>query len=759
MKAPAVLGIHNPPAALRLRGSTVPLLQRQCACGPAPGVSGQCVECEEAKLHRKANGSDELREAPPIVRDVLRSSGRALDADNKEFFETRFAHDFSRVRIHDDARAGESARAVNAKAYTVGSDIVLGGAYEMRGELGRRLLAHELAHVIQQGGANHSGAALRIGAANDALEQAADRSAEQVMAGPAASFTDHAAVAPGKALIAHELAHVVQQQGGTSAPRRDRVASATQRIQRQPAEGPATCSATQRASMEMVAQNARDQLVDPAISSLRRLTSGAPSDEASKKVVNALSRHFHSDKENVGATANKVAEQLRLIGERLTAGVAMHCPGENDATCQNGTGSWSRPSETLTLCPWFFSRDAKDIDKMELLVHEFAHASGLQVNDLGYAAHRIYPRLKASEALSNADSYSQLVVELFSGRSTGEGSANKKDVYAGCTPSQQDVLGSALAKAEAWNSQASDVLSLEGNFNAYAGIIGGFARFDPKTKTNAPARFTDSQFRSYAETYRKAAELFKKKIVVQCESPASDFCEERASQFDRDTFRMCTRGMEKGTDDYFALQILWDLYSSLGSLSSVSEGLLAQRLYRDLMDKSVSNVEESPDSAGDDGIPTGETFVAEGWGEDNDRTMALWKQQLLPDKGNFKGLQIREEDPVDEPHINSCCDPGEVGCFKKISGGAWTVEADNTYKTDTVGLIAPLVEKYQRRLRSRNQEVCGYRVPQRMVVIGPNNGTKEYVMNQLIYVITKDSVICGKVNKYGAQWITKKFPE
>jgi hypothetical protein len=89
---------------------------------------------------------------PPIVHDVLRSEGHPLDLSTRELMEQRFGHDFSRVRVHDDGRAAASARAVSARAYSAGSQIVFGeGQYAPGLSTGRRLLAHELAHVVQQG--------------------------------------------------------------------------------------------------------------------------------------------------------------------------------------------------------------------------------------------------------------------------------------------------------------------------------------------------------------------------------------------------------------------------------------------------------------------------------------------------------------------------------------------------------------------------------------------------------------------------------
>jgi hypothetical protein len=89
--------------------------------------------------------------AAPIVADALSSPTHPLDASTRAFMEPRLGHDFSRVRIHTDQRAARSARAVNARAFTVGRDVVFGaGEFALARQDGRHLLAHELVHVIQQ---------------------------------------------------------------------------------------------------------------------------------------------------------------------------------------------------------------------------------------------------------------------------------------------------------------------------------------------------------------------------------------------------------------------------------------------------------------------------------------------------------------------------------------------------------------------------------------------------------------------------------
>jgi hypothetical protein len=170
------------PDPSRISTACPPMLQRTCACGGSGSAGGgECEECKKKTVQRRAAGGAGPAVAPPIVHDVLRSPGRPLDAATRAFFEPRFGHDFSKVRLHTDARAAESAQSVQALAYTVGSDIVFGaGQYQPVGARGMQLLGHELTHVVQQRG--HAGATgpLRVGPPADAYEREASRASQNL---------------------------------------------------------------------------------------------------------------------------------------------------------------------------------------------------------------------------------------------------------------------------------------------------------------------------------------------------------------------------------------------------------------------------------------------------------------------------------------------------------------------------------------------------------------------------------------------------
>ena len=181
------------------------LLQRKCACGNHTLAGGECEECSKKKrfglqtklkvnepgdiyeqeadriadqvmatpAHSAVSGAPpriqrfsgqstgQMDAAPASVDQALASPGRPLEPALRQDMEQRFGHDFSRVRVHSGAAAEQSARDVNAHAYTVGHDIVFGaGRFAPGTHEGRRLIAHELTHVVQQSGADSISAGL-----------------------------------------------------------------------------------------------------------------------------------------------------------------------------------------------------------------------------------------------------------------------------------------------------------------------------------------------------------------------------------------------------------------------------------------------------------------------------------------------------------------------------------------------------------------------------------------------------------------------
>ncbi|MDH3446252.1 MAG: DUF4157 domain-containing protein, partial [Deltaproteobacteria bacterium] len=210
------------------------LLQRKCECGGSAGFVGECSQCQSERLRAKplqtklsinvpgdqyeqeadrvaeqvtgisnslgglhkshttsapmvrrqaTENTAAMAEVPPIVHEELRSPGQPLDSDTRAFFEPRFGHDLSNVRVHTDMRAAESAQLVNALAYTTGWKVVFGaGQYAPGTMAGRKLIAHELTHVLQQRQGLRAGSFGKIKEQSYA-ELEADRLADQIVAG------------------------------------------------------------------------------------------------------------------------------------------------------------------------------------------------------------------------------------------------------------------------------------------------------------------------------------------------------------------------------------------------------------------------------------------------------------------------------------------------------------------------------------------------------------------------------------------------
>lgn len=171
------------------------LLQRKCACGNHTIAGGECDECgkqhhalQRARQNSGPGTQDSRAEpgnpggVPSIVHEVMASPGQPLDAATRTFFEPRFGHDFSHVRVHGDAKAAESARAVNALAYTLGRNVVFAaGQYAPSSAAGKGLLAHELAHVVQNANNLAPKEFLTIGAEHDPAEREADAAAVAIL--------------------------------------------------------------------------------------------------------------------------------------------------------------------------------------------------------------------------------------------------------------------------------------------------------------------------------------------------------------------------------------------------------------------------------------------------------------------------------------------------------------------------------------------------------------------------------------------------
>lgn len=365
------------------------LLQRKCACDLHSPTGGACEECKKKQTLQRAAVSprrgighsipprlfagertESEGDVPPIVHEVLRSPGEPLDLAARAFMEPRFGHDFSQMRVHSDAEAAESARAVNALAYTVGQDVVFGaGRYEPGSQQGRQLLAHELTHVVQQKATPGGLSKLIVEAPKGPEEAEADQAAEAVAGGVMAL-----------PLMNDRL--VLRRQGG-GAPAAPAV------------NAWAGCAAGNVGSLNRELAEAT-RWVQDAITDLQ--SSGWP-----HRTTNALFRYLSVDPPHV---QNTIVPNLQLILADLQLGPSnFRCQTQAQCLAAFPGGADAYSGNPITLCPGYFDKDF--LDRVTTLVHEAGHNAGLAGNVVEWEWP--FAGLATATRLGNTESYAAFV--------------------------------------------------------------------------------------------------------------------------------------------------------------------------------------------------------------------------------------------------------------------------------------------------------------------------------------------------------------
>ncbi|HEX5085212.1 MAG TPA: DUF4157 domain-containing protein [Blastocatellia bacterium] len=368
---------------------------REAPVTPAAGhlrtslVQRRCKECED-ELQRKPKSAGDERavqtgegagEAFEVSRttqsqiDTLRGGGQPMTEAARAFFEPRFGHDFSDVRVHNSGTAAALAQSVNARAFTVGRDIVFdSGQYAPHTDEGRRLLAHELAHTIQQSGASH------------VTPNKKDATKSVAAAKPNADPGTNVTVGRGQA---GQVGLIASQSGGGAQVAR----------QKNPApagpQGWAGCDQDEVNNLNSELAQANDW-VKGAIGDLQ-------AKEIPTHTKRALSRYLTADDAKVKSV---ILPNLKAILADLAIGSAnFRCQTKQqcNALFPNGANAYS--GNPITLCPGYFEKG--ELDRVTTLVHESGHNAGLMGNVVQWQWP--FPGLNEKERLGNTESYAAFV--------------------------------------------------------------------------------------------------------------------------------------------------------------------------------------------------------------------------------------------------------------------------------------------------------------------------------------------------------------
>jgi hypothetical protein len=365
----------------RRLGQASVVLQRKCACSGPRQLHGECEACRTKRLDLKNRSADQVESPgmPPIVQEVLGSAGQPMDAQTRAFFEPRFGHDFGKVRIHSDGRAAESARAVNALAYTVGSDISFGtSSYRPHTVEGRRLIAHELAHVVQQ-----SQNTVGSPPSEARLEADADRAASAVTSG----------LPPVLNGFAQGGLQRQQAGGGTRTPTPPPPVAPNARQQG------IIDTARQAAAIRCQVAMFRVRGIAPAG------PSGAidPSIELGMRARSLAQTMFQWADPNMDQIGDVIGSMVNF----LTSGVQVMVAGAGDPECGSRAAYVRGLRPPIVLCPGFFSDSSEQ--RIRTMIHESAHLSRIGSGALGESYCVDFDCATSCGGFDSADSWAHFV--------------------------------------------------------------------------------------------------------------------------------------------------------------------------------------------------------------------------------------------------------------------------------------------------------------------------------------------------------------
>ncbi|MCI0433302.1 MAG: DUF4157 domain-containing protein [Gemmatimonadetes bacterium] len=511
---------------------------------------GECAAC---RARRHSGGAGEH------ARNAIGAPGRPLDRDTQARFGRWFGHDFSRVRVHTGGEAELAARRAGAIAWSTQGRIGFAeGAYRPGTSSGDRLLAHELAHVVQQTQAAGS-------------SRTRNQSAEENGAAMAVRAWERGEPAPRQAAAPLTALRFAPPPGGAApapAP-----APAPSPAPAGPVLALTPCAGQNKTDAE-AAEKKLQAWLKKATSMLDAFVK-APADAAQAPVLNALTLHFHRADADLGAAVN---DRLRKVQSATSGGTGGQCADATHPSCQAGAdGFASVKDKAAGLCPLFFTEPIET--QTNTLLHEGMHVHGAahHIPDRAYSYHRHYAILTPEEAFDNADSFSNLVEDLVLGPGSSQAgaAAPPADTFRGCDSTQEGKISHALALTHKWLDPAFKAVN-EPGLNSQAIVQTEVTRFlgDAKAATLQKATLA----------FARVGVVLEKSMSLVCEA-AGKSCPAGTPGFfgpGKPGLHLCPEWFAIKTDDLRA-QMIFDLllqqHAKLHSVDSPSHVGLAKALF------------------------------------------------------------------------------------------------------------------------------------------------------------------------------------
>ena len=413
-------------------------------------VQRKCAHCEEEKdkLQRKeGNNSAAAAEAPAIVNEVINSGGDRMDEGTRSFMDNRFGYDFGPVKIHTGTQAAQSAQSIHALAYTSGNHVVFNeGQYAPATDNGKRLLAHELTHVIQQNAGNISRKVVQRKPVQDPVHDTLLDRFSQETGIPRDQASQHSEeYRQWLAAQTNALDTTVNIETGCN--RKDIIDIVNQSL----------------IWLDDVYQQLLEYHADEVFKD------AIPPQSNHGRIAGALQQAFNTTDlsylEVIRRRFLHTAQTLRTQGK-----ITIDCNGQYcTAGGSSFTAAYVAGPYALTMC----SLGTPAHRPIATFIHELIHAvipqvgisnevtTEERVTDRAYRGDRVFQHLSPEETLDNADSYA-ILAQLLHARANTQLVTLQKDTTPGCT--QPPVVLEAFARADQWNHFALHNLDTAVNF-------------------------------------------------------------------------------------------------------------------------------------------------------------------------------------------------------------------------------------------------------------------------------------------------------
>jgi Domain of unknown function (DUF4157)/Lysine-specific metallo-endopeptidase len=502
--------------------------------------------------------------------------------------EPRFGHDFSRVRVHTGARAEESAREVGALAYTVGEHVVFGATrYSPVMTEGRRLLAHELSHVMQQRATSTAAVLQRAVSPKTptirkklAVKNPSEKDTHDVLLilkQLATQDLQDTLGAMGEKLVERFLTHLgkadLDQEFSTIRWIKNnwpRTVTTTSGATTVTTTVIGSCSAKQYQQISNAALLGL-QWLDRAIARTDAYLA-KPGDTATQDVRAAFELHFHNTTDRV---AHHVRERLAHIRNDIRDAVpfSVECHGSWDKGCD--VANAYATSNQVVFCYSFFN--GSGITQAETVVHEMAHAQvgGTHITDRGYESERVLRYLSTVEALTNAESYGLFVQQLGTGKVPSMPAPT--DRPEDCPKDWWDLIRLSISRAQRWNRNAHVVTNW---------LTPGQVKNWDAQRQNMLGGTGQAAIDAANKAYKLMERRLGSRIEFECEPWGGGRCSETGVQTYWfaiwSDFHICPAWRHQKTDDDRIVGLLAGLYGYLTGVDDNARRWNYARLAREL---------------------------------------------------------------------------------------------------------------------------------------------------------------------------------